>query len=155
MFLIFVFKSFCVNIFNDFRSIGNNIIGLFFNFSFDTAVSTIFPVINNPVLSMGAVKSRLRSVLFHLIYSVLPSDVALAPKKTVSNDKVLFKNSFEYTLGAENLAVSEASIRLSDGDSLKYSTPFLKIRSVLFFVEGSLNSKLPTIWRVEKQMKSR
>ena len=23
------------------------------------------------------------------------------------------------------------------------------------FVEGSLNSKLPTIWRVEKQMKSR
>ena len=24
-----------------------------------------------------------------------------------------------------------------------------------FFIEGSLNSKLPTIWRVEKQMKSR
>ena len=23
------------------------------------------------------------------------------------------------------------------------------------FIEGSLNSKLPTIWRVEKQMKSR
>ena len=26
---------------------------------------------------------------------------------------------------------------------------------ISFLVEGSLNSKLPTIWRVEKQMKSR
>ena len=26
---------------------------------------------------------------------------------------------------------------------------------VVVVVEGSLNSKLPTIWRVEKQMKSR
>ncbi len=29
-----------------------------------------------------------------------------------------------------------------------------KLKAVCF-IEGSLNSKLPTIWRVEKQMKSR
>ena len=28
-------------------------------------------------------------------------------------------------------------------------------KKLLYIIEGSLNSKLPTIWRVEKQMKSR
>ena len=37
----------------------------------------------------------------------------------------------------------------------QYSVKFGMIAGARNVVEGSLNSKLPTIWRVEKQMKSR
>ncbi len=45
-------------------------------------------------------------------------------------------------------------VKLVEDNKTVFSASFLEF-SPMCLVEGSLNSKLPTIWRGEKQMKSR